>query len=283
MEMTQKRIIKDSIQAVDTIASSSLGEFDEHKGWRSSIVGKDEFGRTLFEAENRLVIGGAFYLLEKLFGVRAPFTVEYLNDIMGIAQGGDAITDIYPKDNTVCLFGLGTGGADESISNIYPVSVKEREIFEPVPFRYTDALTSEEEDKYFFMLNDPATGKTAYYLKRFESTPKIHALWVDSPEEGEDGTPVQAGVHSASRTTDVETFVEMPLHITKKDLREWFEAKGEIEKTRFNSIAIFSGIQADCGGYLDYKQVKMVAKFNIPNEMLTMPKSMTMFYRVYAT
>lgn len=275
--MTSTKIIKDHFNMPDEIAMQG-----DHKGWRSEIVGKNALGETLFTAENRLVIGGSFWVLGALFGVEAPFKVDYLNDIMGIATGGEPITETHPAGMRIQLFGLGTSGADESISNVYPVSVKERTIDEMVPFRVTDSLTPEEQAMYFFKKDDVDTGKSAYYLKTFASEPEMRALWVDAKVEGEDGSPVQSGVHLNPREDAIETFVEMPLHISARDIREWFEANGEIEKTRFNTLAIYSGVLADCGGYMDYKNVTMVAKFNIPNEMLLLNKDMTIYYRVYS-
>lgn len=269
-------LIKDHLYMPDEVSKKP------YTGWRSAIVGKNKLGETLFESENRLVLGGSFYVLGKLFDVPPPIKIEYLNDIMGIATGGDPITDLYPRENKVCLFGVGTGGADESISNVYPVSVKEREIEQMVPFRFTESLTPEEEQMYFFKKKDEVSGKTLYYLKHFAGEPDMKALWVDAKVEGEDGTPVQTGVHINPRQDDIESFVELPLHINARDLREWFEANGEIEKSRFNTLAIFSGTFADCGGYMDYKQVTMVAKFNIPNEMLLLEKDLTIYYRIYA-
>lgn len=277
-------VIKDSLNFEDMIARASRTAVpgNQNKGWRSAIVGKNKLGEVLFEAENRLSIGGAFYTLGALFGVMPPFKVDYVNDIMGIATGGDPIDEAHPVGMRVQLFGVGTGGADESISNVYPVYTKERTLDEMVPFRYTDALTAEEETKYFFKKPDPATGKNMYYLKRFAAEPDMRALWVDASKEGEDGTPVQVGVHNSPRQEAIDVFVEMPLDIDALDLREYFQAHGDIEKTRFNTVGIFSGILADCGGYLDYKNVTMIAKYNIPNEMLVLNKDLTMFYRVYA-
>lgn len=279
--------VTDTIRQRDVVESSStqnpIFEMNKHKGFRTQIDVRDDFGQLLFSTENRLVLGGALFTLEKLFGVPSPVKVDYLNDILGIATGGPNVTELYPKDTVVCLFGVGTGGAGDTITSVHDVSVTEREILEPIPFRYTDSLTSEEEEKYWFAHPDGDTGKTAYYLKKFELTPEIRVLW-DDAENDEDGTPVQSGVHTSTRTDEIETFVELTLRIDKKDLREWFEHNGEIEKARFNTIGLFTGILSDVGdGKLDYKQVKMFSKFNIHNEMLALSKGLTITYRIYTT
>ena len=279
--------IRDNIKNHDRhdISSNNKPSFalEQHKGFRTKIDVMDDFGQVLFTTENRLVLGGALFTLEKLFGVQSPIQVDYLNDILGIATTGPAVTEIYPKDTVVCLFGLGTGGAGDTITSVYDVSVKEREIFEPIPFRYTDKLTAEEEEKYWFVHEDQVTGKSAYYLKKFEVEPQIRVLW-DDAEGDEDGTPVQSGVHTSSRTDEIETCVELILRVDKKDCREWFEHNGEIEKARFNSIGLFTGIMSELeDGRVDYKQVKLFSKFNINNEMLNLSKGLTMRYRIYTT
>lgn len=279
--------INDAVRQKDDIAVSATKQptfsTEKHKGFRTQITCKDDFGQTIFETENRLVLGGALFTLGKLFGVESPVKVDYLNDILGIANSGPAINETYPKNNVVCLFGVGTGGAGDSILSVHDVNVTEREILNPVPFRFTDELTAEEDQKYWFSHKDEDSGKTAYYLKKFEVEPQIKVLWDDS-ETDEDGTPVQTGVHTSTRTDEIETFVELTLRIDKKDLREWFEHNGEIEKARFNSIGLFTGILADNGeGNIDYKQVTMFSKFNIHNEMLALSKGMTITYRIYTT
>lgn len=276
--------INDQLKQKD-LSSLSAPTFslDEHKGFRTEIEAIDDFGNKLFTTSNRLVLGGALFTLEKLFGVKAGVNVDYVNDIMGIATGGPAVTEIYPKDNVVCLFGLGTGGAGDTITSVYDVSTKEREIFQPIPFRYTSTLTADEKAKYYFAKKDDASGKTAYYLKKFDMAPQIKVLWDDGVDDA-DGTPVQSGVHTSTRTDEIETFVELTLRVDKKDCREWFEANGQIEKTRFNSIGLFTGVLSDAGnGTMDFKQVKLFSKFNINNEMLTMSKGLTIIYRIYTT
>jgi hypothetical protein len=276
--------MSDIIRLSDKISSNDVLTFEQKKStFRTKIIGYNELGEKLFESENNIVIGGALYILEKLFGVRSSLTVDYLNDIMGIANTGTPITDIYPKDNVVCLFGVGIGGAGDSISSVKPVDFKEREIMNMIPFRYTDQpLASADANKYWFRKQN-ADGKTAYYLKKFETEPVIKALWKDAVGD-EDGTEVQNGVHTSTRTEPIETFVELVLKINKNDCREWFEVNGNIEQARINSIGLFTGVLGTLAdGSQDYKQVKLFSKLNINNEMLTLAKDLTIIYRIYTS
>ena len=250
---------------------------------RINEKGITELGEVLFEEENQIVLGGALFILEKIFGVTSPLLVDYLNNIMGIATTGATVTEIYPKDTLVCLFGVGIGGAGDTITSVLDVKFYEREIFDMVPFRVIDgALSAEDVEKYWFkklLLDD----KQAYYLKKFEAPPAIKVLWKDA-EGDEDGTVVEAGVHDTTRIEPIESFIELILKISKTDVREWFELQGNIEQARINSIGLFTGIKSQLAdGTFDYKQVKLFSKLNIGNELLQLAKDLTIIYRIYTS
>ena len=252
---------------------------------RTKVIGYAEkngniFGEKLWEDENQITIGGALFILEKLFGVKAGLYIENLNNIMGVAPNNQP-ADI-PKDDIVCLFGVGVGGCGDSIRSVKEVKFTEREIVEMIPFRITDEeLTDVEQEKYWF--KQVVDNKTRYYLKTFETEPVIKSLWKDG-EGDEDGSEVEANVHESGRTEPIETFVELILKITKKDIREYFEIYEDIELARVNSIGLFTGckrLQPD--GTKEFQQVKLFSKLNIPNEMLTLSKDLTIVYRIYTS
>lgn len=263
-------------------------------GFRTKIIGghdlyKDnngvsQLGEVLFTTENSLVLGGGLFVLEKVFGVASPLTVEYLNNIMNIATSGTPVTEIYPKNNIVCLFGVGIGGSGDTITSVLDVNYKEREIVNMIPFRVSDTpLSTMDATKYWFRKLDQTSGKTMYYLKKFENDPQIKVLWDDGVGD-EDGSTVEAGVQDSPRTDPIETFVEINLNITKNDCREWFELYGNIEQTRVNSIGLFTGVPAQLDdGTTDYKEVKLFSKLNINNEMLTSSKDLSIIYRIYTS
>lgn len=274
--------VKDNIQQLDVIADSAVQRIKHPSPYARTLVrGIDEFGRTLFEEENQVVLGGSLFTLEKVWGVQSPLHVDTLNNIMGIATEGAPVTN--QKETFVCLFGVGYGGCGDTVKSVKDVKYYEREIFDMVPLRVTDGgLTTQEEQQYFFK-KQMANSKTAYYLKKFENTPAISVLWKDGVE-GEDGTMVEEGVHETQRTEPIETFIEMHLKITKKDVKEYFEMNGNIEEARINSIGLFTGVLVDLGGgKFDFKQVKLFSKLNIPNEALTLRKDMDIYYRVYTS
>lgn len=267
----------------DTIEMSQYVKRIKHPSpfVKTKIICKDEFGNTIFEEENQVVIGGTLFTMEKVWGVKPTLEIETINSIMGIASDGPAVTD--SKNTFVCLFGLGTGGAGDTSKSVKDVKYYEREIFDMIPLRVPDGELTEQEKLQYFFHTRLQNGREAYYLKRFEDTPKIISLWKDGAE-GEDGTEVENGVHLTQRVEPIESFVEMHLKITKKDVREYFEMNGDIEEARFNSIGLFTGVLCDLGdGTYDYKQVKLFSKLNIPNEPLVLRKDMDIYYRIYTS
>ena len=283
------RRLQDNINPVDKLSDTPAKvkplrvESKQGKVLKTKIIGLDTLtGDKLFEEENQIVLGGALFILEKVFNVEAPIDVEYLNDIMGIATN-DPIEEIYPKDTQVCLFGVGVGGCGDASRSVVDVKYYEREIFDMIPFRITDdKLIGSEVDKYWFKRYED-DGKISYFLKSFEHEPEIKVLWKDG-EEGEEGSEVATGVHNTTRTEPIETFVEMILKINKKDCREYFEINGNIEAARVNSIGLFTGIlSTNEKGEPEYKQVKLFSKLNIPNEMLVLSKDITIVYRIYTS
>ncbi len=274
-------ILKDNIDNNDKIKPMRIES--KQGNLKTKIIGLDSLTKeVLFETENQIVLGGALFILEKIFNVTSPITVDYLNNIMGIAAE-NPIEEKYPKNTAVCLFGVGIGGCGDSSLSVVDVNFYEREIFDMVPFRVTDdELNDEDKEKYWFKRKEN-DGRMSYFLKKFEQDPTIKVLWKDGDED-EDGSEVSSGVHDTARTEPIETFAEMILKITKRDVREYFEINGDIETARINSIGLFTGIkQTLSDGTEDYKQVKLFSKLNIPNEMLVNNKDMTIIYRIYTS
>lgn len=259
-----------------------IGGYDAYKDKN----GVTQFGEVVFDTENMIVLGGSLFTLEKVFGVASSLPVETLNNLMNIANSGSPI--VTKANEFVCLFGVGTGGAGESITDVKDVKYYEREIIDMIPLRQTaNELASGEADKYWFKKQIDVGGiaKTQYYLKKFETDPEIRVLWRDA-EGDEDGSEVGENVWNTpeSNTTPIETFIELTLQINKKDCREYFDDLGNVEVSRINSIGLFTGVKGTLGdGTEDYKDVRLFSKLNINNEILTLSKDLTIAYRIYTS
>lgn len=261
----------------------------QNKTFRTQIDAIDGMGNVIFSRkQNNVVLGGSIYVLEKLLNVRAGLQVETLNNIMGINNESVAFsdTDIIPKEHFLCLWGIGIGGAGDTIGNVHPVNFYEREIgsknnsTEMIPFRVVNEPLSETEKEMYYFHKDLGDGMMGYYLKKFAADPTIKVLWNDGID-GEDGTEVTADVWNTDKTTAIEVFAEITLFLSKKDGREYFDLIDEIEKARINTISLCTGLRAEYeSGKYDYQNVLMMTKLNFGNEMLE-NKEITFRYRIF--
>lgn len=252
--------------------------------------GRTRFGETVFDQTNMVELGGALFTLQKLFGVESSLSMDNLEDIMeGIKQADEGSLPANAlAESTVCLFGIGIGGCGEAMNDVKDVKYFEREIKDMIPFRQTAyPLSVEDQAKYWFKKSVVVNGEgtTAYYLKKFETNPVIRVLWKDG-EGDEDGSEVPSNVYETEEatTTDIETFVEMTLKISKKDVREYFTDMGNIEQCRVNSFGLFTGVRMkvnESPEEYDYRGVRLFSKLNINNEMLLLSKDLTIVYRIY--
>lgn len=272
--MSEKKILKDNLLTRDDLIHHF--KVNQNKGFRTQILGFDDYGNQLFEETNQTVLGGALFTLLKVFNVKHKWSVDTLNSMMNVANDGAETPD---AENFVCLFGVGTGGCGESTTSVRDVKVYEREIFDMIPFRVVDQdLSGGDADKYWF--KKPLTnGYNGYYLKTFESI-GTKVLWKDGLN-GEDGSEVPKDVWNTNRTEPIETMVEIGLRIDRLDCREWFEYMGNIEEPRINSIGLFTGVKSPVTEGFEYKNVQLFSKLNMKNEILQMDKGMTLLYRIF--
>lgn len=256
-------------------------------GFRTEISCVNDYGEILFEkAHNQTVLGGAIFTMLKLFNVNHDWNVATLNELMNIANDG---TTVDSRDNYVCLFGVGTGGAGDSAKSVKDVKVYEREIEQMIPLRLVNfELSDSDKERYWFKkqitATDPETHVSndydAYYLKTFDMT-SSKILWKDGVGES-DGSDVEENVYATNRTEPIQSFIQCTLRIDAEDCKEWFKFQGDIEVPRINSLALFTGVKSELStGEYEYKDVRMFSKLNIDNQTLQLDKGMTFFYRIY--
>ena len=248
------------------------------------VTGLSQLGEIIFRKHNQILMGGSLYGLEKMFDVPSSLTVEYLNNILGCGLTGPQITDRYPKDNKICLWTIGNGGAGASIDDVNAVLQQHRQLMGQIPFRVVDAPFeegSDEASKYYLMKRTD-DGKYAYYAKTFEKDPVISALWKDAGDD-KDGSPVVESDYNSTRTTPIETFAEVVLRLETVDLREYYNLYQAVAGTpRFNTFGLCSGIKStEEDGRPEYKQVLQVSGLSFSNEPLHMEKDLFIRYRFY--
>ena len=214
---------------------------------------------------------------------------------------------IYRTGHLVQLFGIGITGTAENDITKYPVNYRENSLDisiasedgqtiqgSMVPFRYTatQLQKANERNKYFGKVKN-SEGIISYYLKKFESDPVIKHVWKigedeewksDDDEAEENIVSSEDILKNTNSLNDVESFTEIFLKISKKDVKEWFAALGQEDRARINTIALFSGRYItegtlDTDG--DYQDVRLFSKLTIPTEYLSLSRDLNIIYRVY--
>ena len=155
-----------------------------------------------------------------------------------------------------------------------------------IPFRYTAETLNSTERKMYFGKKKDDKGITGYYLKKFESDPVIKHIW-KTGEEAEEETLIPSSDvwTNTAGLNAVETFTEIILKISKKDVKEWFIALEQPDRTRINTIALFNGQYVPYQGsgdiYGDYRDVRLFSKLCINPEYLNLSKDLNIIYRIY--
>lgn len=296
------------------------------RGYHSNRMGKSYLDEVDFTKENTVPIGGVQYALEQIFGINASaksssIQVPNMYNTLGIGapdvtpvtqykipklndQGAQVINTVtYDPGHFVQLFGVGVTGTAENNITVHKVGYRENSIEMSIstsdgtldgsmyPFRFTESILSEvDRQKYFGKKLDLSSGKTGYYLKRFEQDPEIKHIWKTSDTmDTEDEIPLtQDSVWDYSRDDAVESFIECHLRITKNDIKEYFDYLEMPESCRINCIALFNGIytesaMADGDQFGDYANVRLFSKLNIPTEHLSLQKDLEIIYRIYGS
>ena len=275
-------------------------------------IGKSTIGEVCFRTENIVPVGGVSYVMQNLFDVQDDqIDIPTLYEETGIGltnstpptetyltpKGEKSI--IYRHGNCVQLFGVGITGTAENDITIYSPDYREKSIDlskvnsdgltvtgTMLPFRYTEETLNASERKQYFGKKKDSNGITGYYLKRFEYEPIIKHIWKTGEDvENETLVPSSDIWINTSGLNAVESFTEIILKINKKDIKEWFEALEQPDRTRINTIALFNGQYikdknnaADDG---DYRDVRLFSKLCINPEYLNLNKDLNIIYRVY--
>ena len=280
----------------------------------------------IFEPQHNMVpVSGVQSLFQMLFGVQGPINIDTLYTKHGIGLpdeplvpsflvpvnqdiegGATTMNSMYQAGHLVQLFGLGITGTAENNITVHKVGYRETDIEMSVktedgivdaimlPFRYTESeLDPNERQLYFGKKVDEDTGKTGYYLKRFDAFPEIKHIWRSSDEQpGKKVNEVEATnttIFDKSRDDALKSLVEIHFTISEYDLKEWFSYKiDQPEHARFNTIALFDGRYSELGKseadqFGDYCNVRLFSKLNIPTENVSLSKDLEFIYRIYGS
>ena len=291
-----------------------LGGYGNISKGRNGLSTLDE---VIFTQHNIVPIGGCSYAMQKLFEIPE----EQIEIPTLYSETGIGLPDTSPPTETfktpigpraiqyrhghyVCLFGVGITGTAENDVTVYDPDYREYTINihkvtkdgltvtgKMLPFRYTaDQLSTTERLQYFGKFVDDKD-VTGYYLKTFESIATIKHIWKTGEEvldEEEEELVSSSDVwENVSGLNAVESCTEIILKVGKKDLKEWFIAQEQEDRTRLNTIALFDGRfvkdESDPTDDGDYEDVRMFSKLCINPEYLTLNKDLNIIYRMYTS
>lgn len=248
------------------------------------VLGRQNGRRVVREvACNTVVVGGAITALENLMGVTAGWKPDTLNKIHNVEATG-----VSGKSPTLCLFGIGTGGANLQFGSVIAPSIKQKDILSPIPMRYltADDPTGEDAKKYFMKVaktsggEEPSSEYNSWFLKAFSDTPTIKTCWKNATSEDEDGTVINTDISGDSTDTGIETFTEIQIDMNTLDGREYFEATSKLTEARYNTIGFYTGVpNADNTEYAD---VRLYSAITFNNRDLSIRSSSSFIYRVYS-
>ena len=114
----------------------------------------------------------------------------------------------------------------------------------------------------------------------------MRSLWKNAPDLTKDGTEIlsDADVSNGPDGTGIESFAECTIRIDPNDIRPYFEAAGNIDMARYNSIALFTGrVHEVSDDYVDYTNVRLFSVVNFDNESVKIPSEKTYIYRIYSS
>lgn len=320
--MMSNKLVEDRLSLNDNIGnnihSSGLWTRTEVIGGYGDIninpLGKSTIGEVCFRQSNIVPIGGVSRVMQLLFGVpENQIIVPTLYEESGIGSpNSPAPTEtyntpdgtqsiIYRYGNRVQLFGIGITGTAENDVTVYKPDYRDKSIDitkvnsdgltvtgTMLPFRYTVEVLNSNERKQYFGKKVDSKGITGYYLKKFETEPVIKHIW-KTGEDIENETLVSASDvwNNTTGLNAVESFTEIILKISKKDVKEWFAALEQEDRTRINTLALFSGefVQdiTNPVDYGDYRDVQLFSKLCINPEYLSITKDLNIVYRVYGS
>lgn len=311
--------LKDCIKIDDKITENGIWATTEVIGGYGDIIdnpnGKSTLGEVIFKTKNIVPIGGVSYMMEQMFGVKdnqIDVPTMFNDNGIGLANSGPASgtnydipggqkSPLYRYGHYVQLFGVGITGTAENDITIYKPDYRENSIKlskvnadgltvtgTMIPFRYTQAVLNSQERLQYFGKKTNTEGITGYYLKRFENDPVIKHVWKTGEdvvdEENEVLVPSDSVWTNTAGLNTVETFTEFFLKINKKDVKEWFIDIEQEDRTRINTLALFSGQYvkgSSAADYGDYRDVKLFSKLCINPEYLNLNKDLNIIYRVY--
>jgi len=235
----------------------------------------DSYGHPILQYvnSNTVVIGGAILALQKISGITSGFMPPALNEKYGINING-----VPTGNNQILLFGCGIGGAGLDFGNVKAPDIKQNDVAGGlIPMRFGADLVGDDAPKYFFKHNNN-DGTFSWYLKEFDEGSQIRTQWKNAIDSEEDGAEITADVSESDSTDGIESFLEVNISLNSNDVREYFEAQGNLSQARYNAFGFYSGEKVND----EYANVRLFSTVNFNNRDVTVKTTSSFAYRVYS-
>lgn len=276
-----RRVMKDILYTRDAFKQRKKLDSKFGKCWHTQVLGYDDFGKLLFDEENITTLGGALFVLQKVFGKTnniGGVHIPTLQNELGINY--TTITGYDAAKEFVNLFAIGNGGATLTYGNVKDPNFTDTKLSNLFPIRSATEELKDASSPYYVMRKDTVEGKGEryrYFAKEFEGI-EIKSLQHTSNET--DGPVLDISAYD-SYLGPIDVFAEMTLKIDKNDGREYYKDIDNVEPSRINCIGLYTGCKADADGRDEYVNCKLFSKLNFENEILQLSKGLTLVYRVY--
>ena len=233
-----------------------------------------ETGELVFRGCNKIIVPGAAFTARAHFDISSAEITPSYNTALALEN---SVYQTPSSSEKVYLFCVGVDGCGRENSQVYTENYAKWIAPESlVPFRYpltTEDVASSLRDTYF---GRKVIGqKVAYYFKAFDAIPEFIQQYID-------GTPIGSDIYSNQSETEVESYIEVKLKITKDECREFFIATTGINDARINTISLCTAWAKEISGNTYYQDIRPLTKLNIPNEaLIDLTKGIDITYHIY--
>ena len=279
----KREILRDQLMLKDLVVENNKSVPSMKGILYEKMQFQDCFGNDIFHkvGENTVTIGGAATSLEHLTGVSANWKPKTINDIMGI----DTVTtgSNIVQSERIALFGVGRDGCGLSFGSVLDTDVKLNTLPGSglIPLRVCDALTGDDANRYYLSRSN-GDGTTSWYLKEFPVPIEIKSCWKDSADDEEDGTEINSEVAGSVRTEGIQTFADIILDFSVKDVREYYQTLPNMDNAYYNSIGLFTGVKRTLAGKSFYSDIRLFSYLNFENKSVKIKTKSEYLYRVLA-
>ena len=224
------------------------------------------------EHDNIIPISGYQFILMKMFGLYLDsphnkqgnvyenigkdtnLTIPDMNNTDQLAIGIDpakysSMEDDISSDYFIKGFMIGNGGSGEDNITTKNSDYSFIKLRNPIPFQQTNGSTpldSSIAGQYLGGIRGSSSNKfpTAYYIKKFDETPRIYHTWwrdgqkwdyVDPVTKNDLGPNAKSGV---GKTNRIATYAECKLSISESDCVAYYNKTGNTETAVVNELGL---------------------------------------------